>query len=144
MNSGRMRLFTWHTLTRKKPARVQTTGRADLLKKTSVCSSAASGSNPFGASNLKSLIPLSRLARESKRVPVPVTCCKCGRRHCTRSNANQLKDHILGLWRWYPWKCTVCGARFYLRRKSDDPDTRIRLSVKQDDGDGEGQSRIAL
>ena len=140
MNSGRMRLFTWHTLTRKNPAPVQTIGQADLLKKTSVCNSAASGSDPFGASKLKSLIPLSRLARESKRVPVPVTCCKCGRRHCTRSNAKRLKDHILGFWRWYPWKCTVCGARFYLRRKSDDPDTRIRLSVKQEMMTGKGKA----
>ena len=31
----------------------------------------------------------------------------------------------------------VEGARFYLRRKSDDPESRVDPTVKRDDGEGE-------
>jgi hypothetical protein len=30
-------------------------------------------------------------------------------------------DEVLSVLGWYPWRCTVCKARFFLRRKLNDP-----------------------
>jgi hypothetical protein len=61
----------------------------------------------------------------AKGLSVPVSCYQCGRRSCTRSSRNTLKDGVMRLLGWHLWRCTACGTRFYLRRKVHDPHARI-------------------
>ena len=49
---------------------------------------------------------------------VPVTCVDCNRRSCRRSDRTSFVDRVMTLRGLYPWGCTFCMSRFYLRRSS--------------------------
>jgi hypothetical protein len=68
---------------------------------------------------------MSLVATMDEGLSVPVSCCKCGRRSCRRSTPKSMADDALSFLGWYPWRCTGCGARFYLRRKLNDPYVQI-------------------
>ncbi len=59
---------------------------------------------------------------------VPISCSKCGRRPCARVPRKTLKDAFMSVLKWHPWRCTACGIRFYLRRKTDDEPKPIHES----------------
>ena len=43
---------------------------------------------------------------------------------------------------WYPWRCNVCRARFYLRRKITDPYVRIGPPAKRNSDERQGDGRL--
>jgi hypothetical protein len=75
-------------------------------------------------------------------ISVPVSCCGCGRRPCRRSPLKTLWDEVLSVLGWYPWRCTVCKARFFLRRKLNDPHAILGPTEKRNSPgeESEGQS----
>jgi hypothetical protein len=70
-------------------------------------------------------------------LPIPVSCCGCGRQSCKRADLQTLWEEVLSVLGWYPWRCTVCGALFYLRRKINDPYLRLDPRVKQKNAERE-------
>jgi hypothetical protein len=45
-----------------------------------------------------------------------VTCRVCNRL-CERSAQNSRVEHVMSWLGWYPWQCSLCQTRFYVRRK---------------------------
>lgn len=73
-------------------------------------------------------------------LPVPVSCCECGRRYCGRSRRKTFWDDVWRLLGWYPWRCGSCGTRFYLRRELNDPYAREGPLEKWDNAGDQGDA----
>jgi hypothetical protein len=88
----------------------------------------------------KKTLPARVLLSMPDGISVPVSCCGCGRRSCRRSPLKTFWEEVLSVLGWYPWRCAVSKARFFLRRKLNDPYAILGPTDKRDSSGGEGQS----
>jgi hypothetical protein len=46
-------------------------------------------------------------------------CRYCSSEMCHRATRHGLQDFLFRLIGMFPWRCTLCGARFYRRKRAD-------------------------